>query len=102
MPAWNVAEAIVDSVSLTAGDPVDADVQQIPAPIVCVELEDLEGAADDTLTVRFDGGVATYTAHEETLAETASVTVEVPRTNRVEIESSGGVTYSAEVRSRSD
>lgn len=95
---WNAAKVIVDSASLTAGSPTDADTSGLIAPTVVVKLEDLEGNADDTLTVRYDGAAATYEAHTVTLSATGTETVDVPQTPRVEIESSNGVTYSAEVR----
>lgn len=89
---------LVDSDSLTAGDPVSEALHGLAQPVICVNLEDLEGNADDTVTIRFEGEAATYEADTRTLSETGSYTVDLPRADYVEIESANGVTYSAEVR----
>lgn len=99
MPAWYESDVIADSESLTAGTAVSASVSQYRSPTVCVALEDLEGSADDTVTVEFTGSAGTYVADERTLSGTDSFTVEVPQCESVSITSSNGVTYSAEVRS---
>ena len=93
--------ALVDSASLDAGVAVTADVQGWRSPTVLVTLEDLEGGADDTVTVRAVGDVGTYRIDERTVSATDGsddYVVDVPQCETVELESSNGVTYSAEVR----
>lgn len=89
---------LADSDSLTAGEPITEPLHGLARPVVCVDLEDLEGNSDDTVTIRFKGEVATYEADQRTLSAPGSYTVDVPRADYVEIESANGVTYSAEVR----
>lgn len=102
MPAWYESAVIADSESLTADTAVSASASQYRSPVVCVALEDLEGSADDTVTVEFDGAAGSYVADQRTLSSTDSFTVEVPQCESVSITSSNGVTYSAEVRSNPD
>lgn len=102
MPAWHATKVLADSASLTAGSAVSADVSKYRSPVVCVALEDLEGAADDTVTIEFDGTAGTYEADSRTLSATGSYTVEVPQCEAVSVTSSNGVTYSIEVRSNPD
>ncbi|WP_090615481.1 hypothetical protein [Natrinema salaciae] len=66
--------------------------------MVCVALEDLEGSADDTITIEFEGTAGTYEADNRTLSETQSYTVDIPQCESVSVTSSNGVTYSIEVR----
>jgi hypothetical protein len=95
---WNASEVLADSASLDAGSSVSEDVSGLSDPVVLVALEDLEGSADDTATIRVVGAAGTYTVDERTLSETGSYTVDIPQVSDVEFESSNGVTYSAEVR----
>ena len=90
---------IVDSVSLTAGTPETVDTSDVKAPVVCVQLEDLEGAADDTVTVEMVTPTGTYEVDSRTLSATGSYVVSSTHANQHQITSSNGVTYSAEVRS---
>lgn len=99
MTSWNDSVVLADSTSLTAGTPVSADTADLRNPTVLVALEDLEAAADDTATIRVVGEATTYEVDSRTLSTTGSYIVEVPQATAVEFESSGGVTYSAEVRS---
>jgi hypothetical protein len=99
MAAWDAAKILADSESLTAGEPVTALIDDFRSPVVCIALESLEGGADDTVTVEFDGAAGTYEADQRTLSETQSFTVELPQCKGVSLTSSNGVTYSAEVRS---
>ena len=101
MPAWYAAAVLADSKSLTAGEAVTvdfADGSGYHTPVVCVALEDLEGNADDTLTIEFDGAAATYEADSRTLSETQTYTVDLPQCDGVQVTSSNGCTYSIEVR----
>jgi len=98
MPAWYASEVLADSESLTAGEAVSSIVSKYRSPVVCVALEDLEGSADGTLTIKFEGAAGTYEADQRTLSETQSYTVDVLQCEAVSITSSNGVTYSAEVR----
>lgn len=98
MPAWYDATVVADSTSLTAGTAETADVSLYHTPVVCVSLEDLEGNADDTVTIEFDGAAGAYEADERTLSETTSYTVDLPQCESVSVTSSNGATYSIEVR----
>jgi hypothetical protein len=101
MDSWDAAVQLANSDSLTAGDPVSADTSELTSPTVIATLEDLEGNADDTVTIRIEGKVRTYPVEQRTLSGTGAegtVTADVPQCERVELESSNGVTYSAEVR----
>lgn len=98
MKSWNASAVLADSASLTAGTAVTADITDLTSPTVLVELEDLEGAADDTVTVRVVGAAGTYTIDERTLSALGGYSVEIPPGDGVELESANGVTYSAEVR----
>lgn len=98
MKSWNDAAVLADSESLTAGTPATADITDFTNPVVLVELEDLEAAADDTATVRVVGEAGTYTVDERTLSALGGYHVDIPQGASVELESSNGVTYSAEVR----
>lgn len=101
MPAWNETATLADSKSLTAGTAVSALVEKFRAPVICVALEDLEGNADDTVTIEFVGAAGTYQADQRTLSATDGsddYTVDVPQCEQIKLTSSNGVTYSAEVR----
>ena len=98
MPAWHDASVLADSESLTAGEAVVLDGVDYHTPVVCVALEDLEGNADDTVTVEFVGAAATYQANERTLSETQSYRVNLPQCDGVRVTSSNGCTFSIEVR----
>lgn len=98
MRQWDAFEVIADSESLEAETAVTADISELTSPTVLVELENLEGNADDDTTIRVVGEAATYEIDSRTLSELGSYTVDIPQADSVEFESSGGVTYSAEVR----
>lgn len=95
---WYRATTLADSESLTAGTPVSVATDRIKAPVVAIELEDLEGAADDTITVEVVGEAGTYEIEERTLSEPGSFVVGSVQADWTQITSSNGVTYSAEVR----
>lgn len=98
MPPWYEAHVLANSASLTAGAAETADASKFHTPVVCVKLEDLEGNADDTVTIEFVGAAGTYEADSRTLSSTGSYTVDLPQAKTVRLTSSNGVTYSAEVR----
>lgn len=98
MTAWDKSVVIANSESLTAGTPVSVDVADLRSPEVLVALEDLEGAADDTVTIRVVGDAGSYEVDERTLSATGSYIVEAPQAESLEFESANGVTYSAETR----
>lgn len=101
MDAWDAVRVLADSESLTAGSAVTADISELTNPTVLVTLEDLEGEADDTVTIRVQGEAATYQVDERTISATDGsddYTVDVPHGDTLEFESANGVTYSAEVR----
>jgi hypothetical protein len=100
MTAWDDETIIADSASLPAGSAQAAGTpaEDYHTPVVCVSLEDLEGNADDQLTIEFDGAAATYQADQRTLSSTQTYTVDLPQCEDVKVTSSNGVTYSIEVR----
>lgn len=98
MPAWNDSTVLADSQALTAGEPVIALVAGYHTPAVCVALENLGGAADDTLTVEIVADAGTYEVDNRTVSETTSFIVDVPQADEVRLTSSNGTTISAEVR----
>lgn len=98
MPQWSAAKILADSESLAAGATVSADTSRIKSPVVLVGLEDLEGSADDTVTIEVVGAAGTYQVDQRTLSETGSYTVNIPQAESVEVTSANGVTYSIEVR----
>jgi len=65
MSAWDASTVIVDSTSLTGGTAETASIEGYHTPAICVELEDLEGNADDTITVEIAGDAGTYTSTNE-------------------------------------
>lgn len=99
MPQWNAVKTLADSASLTGGTPVSADTSRIKSPVVCVALEDLEGSADDTVTVEIVGTAGSYQVDQRTLSELDSYIVDAPQADSIEVTSANGVTYSIEVRS---
>ncbi len=98
MPAWDDSTVIVDSTSLTAGTAETASIEGYHTPAICVELEDLEGNADDTITVEIVGDAGTYTVDERTLSALDGYVVTVPQADTVRVTSSNGTTISAEAR----
>ncbi|MUV59982.1 hypothetical protein [Halobacterium sp. CBA1126] len=100
MPPWHASAVLADSKSLTAGEAVGWTFPGAGyhTPVVCINLEDLEGNTDDTLTVAFDGDAATYEEDSRTLSEVQSYTVDLPQCEGVQVTSSNGCTYSVEVR----
>lgn len=98
MPAWYDSTVIADSATFNAGETQSANAEQYHTPAVCVNLESLEGNADDTITVEFVGDAATYEADSRTLSGTGSYVVDVPQCDQVEVTSANGSTISAEVR----
>ena len=100
MSSWDDETIIADSESLTAGNATaaGAPVDDYHTPVVCVSLEDLEGNADDTVTIEFDGVAATYEADSRTLSSPQTYTVDLPQCEDVQVTSTNGVTYSIEVR----
>ncbi|GGO01797.1 hypothetical protein [Haloarcula pellucida] len=98
MPKWYDSTVLADSQSLTAGNAVTGDISQYHTPAICVALEDLEGNADDTITVEVVGAAGTYEVDERTLSAVGSYIVEAPQADTVKVTSSNGVTYSIEAR----
>lgn len=99
MGQWHQSTVLADSASLTAGTAAEETIADHKSPVVCVALESLEGAADDTTTIEFVGDAATYQADQRTLSATGTYTVEIPQAEAVQFTSANGVTYSVEVRS---
>jgi hypothetical protein len=98
VPAWYDSAVIADSVSFNAGQTESANVEQYHSPAVCVALENLEGNADDTVTVGIVGAAGTYDVDERTLSATGSYVVDVPQADAVEVTSANGTTLSVEAR----
>jgi len=98
MPAWDASTVIVDSASVAAGTAQRASVDGYHTPAICVSLKDLEGNADDTITVAIEGDAGTYTVDERTLTSTGSYVVDVPQCEGVRVTSSNGTTLSCEAR----
>lgn len=98
MSRWDETAVLADSASLTAGTPATADTASIRDPTVLVKLEGLEGNADDTVTIEIVGEAATYQMDQRTLSSLGTYSVDIPQAESVELTSSNGVTYSAEVR----
>ena len=98
MPAWHAAVVIADSATFTAGTAQTADIEKFHTPAVCVSLENLEGNADDTLTIEIVGDAGSYVVDERTLAATGSYVVDVPQADTVRLTSANGTTISAEAR----
>ena len=98
MSKWYLSEVVADSESLTAGTAVVEDINRLRSPVVCVALEDLEGAADDTATIEIVGDAGTYEVDSRTLSGTDTYTVDIPQAEDIRFTSANGVTYSVEVR----
>jgi len=98
MPKWYDGVVIANSVSYTAGDTETADISQYHTPAVCVQLESLDGSADDTITIEVVGDAGTYEVDERTLSETGSYVVTAPQAETVRVTSANGTTISAEAR----
>jgi len=98
MVAWNETVILANSESLAAATEVEELISGLRDPVVCVDLEDLEASADDTLTIEFEGAAGTYQADQRTLSEPQSYTIDIPQSEAVSVTSSNGVTYSIEVR----
>jgi len=98
MPAWNDSVAIADSKTFGAGETATASIDGYHTPAICVDVENLEGNGDDTLTIAIGGDVGTYEVDSRTLANTGSYVVDVPQADSVELTSANGSTISAEAR----
>ncbi|MDR9431732.1 MAG: hypothetical protein RI568_13675 [Natronomonas sp.] len=98
MVAWDASSVIADSASFGADETKTASAEGYHTPAVCVALEDLEGNADDTLTIEFVGAAGTYRADQRTLSSTDTYVVTVPQTDTVRVTSANGTTISAEAR----
>jgi len=98
MTAWDASTTVADSASFTAGETKTASIDGYHTPAVCVALEDLEGAADDTITIDVVGDVGTYEVDERTLSATGGYIVTAPQADSVEVTSANGTTLSVEVR----
>jgi len=98
MTAWNGSTVIADSVSFAAGTSEAASIDGYHTPAICVALEDLEGSANDTITVEVVGDAGTYEIDERTLAATGSYVVDAPQADTARVTSANGTTISAEAR----
>ena len=98
MPPWYASAIIADSATFTAGDTKSAAIDQYHTPAVCVSLENLEGNADDTITIKIVGDAGTYEVDSRTLSATGSYVVDVPQADTVKLTSTNGTTLSAEAR----
>lgn len=98
MPKWYAEAVIADSATFGASETKSANVEQYHSPAVCVSLENLEGSADDTITVAIIGAAGTYEVDSRTISSTDSYVVDVPQCESVEVTSTNGTTISAEAR----
>ena len=98
MPTWHDSVAIADSKTFNAGESASALVEKFHTPAVCVAVENLEGNADDTITVEIVGDVGTYEVDSRTLSATGGYVVDVPQCEQVQVTSANGSTISAEAR----
>lgn len=98
MPAWHDSATIADSATFGAPETKTADISGFHTPAICVALENLEGNADDTLTIEIVGDAGTYEVDSRTLSSTGSYIVDVPQADTVELTSANGTTLSAEAR----
>jgi hypothetical protein len=98
VPKWYAAAVIADSATFGAGETKSADITQYHTPAVCVSLENLEGNADDTITIEIVGEAGTYEVDSRTLSATGSYVVDVPQAGQVDVTSANGTTISAEAR----
>jgi len=98
VPPWYDSTTIADSKTFNADETASASVEQYHTPAVCVALENLEGNADDTITVEVVGDAGTYEVDSRTLSETGSYVVSAPQADSVQVTSVNGTTISAEAR----
>ncbi|WP_435346025.1 hypothetical protein [Haloarchaeobius sp. HRN-SO-5] len=98
MPNWYASAIIANSKTFTAGETATASVAQYHTPAVCVALENLEGNADDTITIEIVGDAGTYEVDSRTLSSTGSYVVDVPQADTVQVTSANGTTLSTEAR----
>ncbi|WP_254766508.1 hypothetical protein [Salinilacihabitans rarus] len=98
MPPFYDSTVIADSKTFAAGETATASVAKYHTPAICVALENLEGNADDTLTIEIVGAAGTYAVDSRTLSETGSYVVDVPQADTVQLTSANGSTISAEAR----
>lgn len=98
MPPWYDHATIADSATFTGGEAKTADISEFHTPAICVALENLEGNADDTLTIEIVGDAGTYEVDSRTLSSTGSYIVDVPQADTVRLNSANGTTISAEAR----
>jgi hypothetical protein len=98
MPPWYASAVIADSATFGAGETKTASVEQYHTPTVCVAVENLEGNADDTLTVEIVGDAGPYEVDSRTVSETGSYVVDVPQADSVRLTSANGTTISCEAR----
>jgi hypothetical protein len=98
MPPWYASATIADSATFNAGETKTADIDQFHTPAVCVDVESLEGNADDTITIEVVGDVGTYELDSRTVSSTGSYIVDAPQADTVEVTSANGSTISAEAR----
>ena len=98
MPPWYDSAVLADSKTFGAPETVTASVEKYHTPAVCVALENLEGNADDTITIEIVGDAGTYEVDSRTLSATGSYVVDVPQADTVELTSTNGTTISAEAR----
>lgn len=98
MPRWYASSVIANSVTFSAGQTEQASVAEYHTPAVCVNLESLEGNADDTITIAIVGDAAEYEVDSRTLSATGSYVVDVPQADSVKVTSSNGTQISAEAR----
>jgi len=98
VPEWYASAVIANSAAFNAGEEKTASVEQFHTPAVCVALEDLGGAGDDTLTIEIVGEAGTYEVDSRTLSSTGSYVVDAPQADEVQLTSANGTTISAEAR----
>jgi len=98
MPKWYESIVIADSATFGAGETKSADISQFHTPAVCIALENLEGNADDTITVEVVGDAGTYEVDSRTLSAAGSYIVDAPQSDTVQVTSANGTTISAEAR----
>lgn len=98
MPTWYDSTTIADSKTFSDSETASAGIVEYHTPAVCVELENLEGNADDTITVEVVGDVGTYEVDSRTLSSTGSYIVNAPQADTVKLTSANGTTISAEAR----
>ena len=98
MPPRDASTTIVDSKAFNADETASSLIGGYHTPAVCVQLESLDGNADDTIAVEVVGDVGTYEVDSRTLSSTGSYVVTVPQADEVKVTSQNGTTISAEAR----